>query len=298
MFLSVSSYSFHRMVENGACREIDLIPLARDLGFDGIEFAELHPDAGVDKAVYAARLREESEKCGLPIVAYAVGANLAQTEPDALECEVERLCGEVDTAALLGCRLMRHDAASGVADGDKSHIGFDGVLPALISGSRAVTEYAREKGVRTMTENHGFFCQESRRLERLVTGVHSENYGLLLDMGNFLCVDEDPTEAFGRLVDFAFHVHVKDFHKKSGECFVPPSGFFRTRGGNFLRGAIVGHGDVPVCQCLRLLRAHGYQGMLTLEFEGMEEETDGVRLGREYLRRMDALLDAQEESCR
>jgi hypothetical protein len=43
-----------------------------------------------------------------------------------------------------------------------------------------------------MVENHGFFCQDSERVEKLITQVGKENFGALVDIGNFLCVDESP----------------------------------------------------------------------------------------------------------
>ena len=34
-----------------------------------------------------------------------------------------------------------------------------------------ITEFAAERGIKTMVENHGFFCQDSVRVEKLVSGV-------------------------------------------------------------------------------------------------------------------------------
>ena len=284
MKYSVSSYSYSSAVDAGKYSELELISLAKSMGFDGIEFAEIHAPEGADKKEYAQTLREESERVGIPIVCYAIGANFARPAAET-DREIDRLCGEVDVAATLGCRMMRHDVAWGLPDeAQRAHMGFADVLPELIRGCRAVTEYAAGKGVRTMSENHGFFCQESLRVERLVTGVQHPNYGLLLDMGNFLCADEDPAQAFGRLAPYAFHVHAKDFHVKSGDGVAPQNGFFTTRGGNYLRGAIIGHGEVPVLQCLRILKKNGYDGWATVEFEGMEDAETGVAFGLENLR--------------
>lgn len=136
-----------------------------------------------------------------------------------------------------------------------------------------------------MTENHGYFSQDSIRLEKLVSRVADENFGLLVDIGNFLCADEDPVQAVGRLAPYAFYAHAKDFHQKSGNGPDPGTGFFRTRGGNYLRGAIIGHGDVPVGQCLYALKAAGFDGWLGLEFEGMEDCLTGISIGFSNLKR-------------
>ncbi|MBR6779637.1 MAG: sugar phosphate isomerase/epimerase [Clostridia bacterium] len=285
MKYSVSSYSYSQLRSSGAYTEIELIALAKEMGFDAIEFAEIHTPEGKDKLAYAAELKAEAERVGIEIACYCIGADFLKNEN-----QVEDLKKEIDVAAALGVERMRHDATSGFADGQRGSKGFDQALPILADGCRAVTEYAQTKGIRTMVENHGFFCQDSERVEKLVNAVAHENFGALVDIGNFLCADEDPAVAVGRMAPYAFHVHAKDFHVKNGNGVVPPDGYFRSRGGNALRGAIIGHGDVPVLQCLRILDAHGYDGYITVEFEGMEEAKKGVACGLRTLKYFDELL--------
>ena len=180
---------------------------------------------------------------------------------------------------------MRHDATWGFPKEYRGARGFDDALPRLAEGCRAVTEFAQELGIKTTVENHGFFCQDSDRVEKLVNAVNHPNFGVLLDIGNFLCADEDPVKAVGRLLPYVFHVHVKDFHVKSGMLPNPGKGWFKSRGGNYLRGAIIGHGDVPVVQCLNLLKNAGYNGFLSIEFEGIEDPITGIAIGAENLKR-------------
>lgn len=201
-----------------------------------------------------------------------------------METEIERLKGEVRIAKILGSTGMRHDATSGFKPGYVGPKGFDDALPILIKGCKAVTEYAESMGIRTMIENHGFFSQDSERVEKLVNGVNNKNFGILVDVGNFLCVDENPAKAVGKLAPYAFHVHVKDFHVKSGTGVNPGTGWFTSRAGNYLRGAIVGHGEVPVLQCLKIIKKAGYNGTVSIEFEGMEEPLTGIAAGLENLK--------------
>ena len=286
MKFTVSSYSYSGLTRSGAYTEPDLIALAKEQGFGGIEFAEIHPAEGENKLAYAASLRAEAQKQGVEIVAYCIGADLLRDT----DAEIARLKGEVDVAAALGAKVMRHDASGGWGRDVRCRRGFSDALPVLVRGYRAVTEYAETKGVRTCIENHGFFCQDSARVEAIINGVGHQNFGALVDIGNFLCADEDPAVAVGNVAPYAFHVHCKDFHVKAGNAFVPPDGFFMTRGGNFLRGAIIGHGVVPVAQCLRLLKNAGYDGWFTVEFEGMEEPKTGVACGLNTLKKISALL--------
>ncbi|MCL2495100.1 MAG: sugar phosphate isomerase/epimerase [Oscillospiraceae bacterium] len=283
MQISVSSYSFSRMNTS----PVERLRLAKALGFAAIEFTDVDTDT-------ALRLREESERLGFPIICYTVGADFLRAA--SIEAEAERLYGQVNIAQVLGVHLMRHDATKGFPPLRAAHSSFAEALPLLAKGCRLVTEYAAEKGVITMIENHGYFCQDSARVAALVGAVSHPNFGVLVDIGNFLCADEDPAIATGNLAAMALHVHAKDFHVKSGSGDDPGRGWFRSRGGNYLRGAIIGHGSVPVRQCLGNLRRAGYNGYVSIEFEGMEDCETALEIGLENLASMMNALFMTERS--
>lgn len=191
----VSSYSFQPMLSGGELTQLQLIGKVKEMGFDGIEFIDLMPENGMSVEDYAKRLRDESENKNLPIVNYTIGAELLNRP---LDEECERLFRQVDIAEILGASGMRHDATGGFNAQQSAYCGFDQALPTLIEGCHRVTEYAAEKGISTMVENHGYFAQDSDRVEKLVTGVANPNFGLLVDMGNFACADDPSDKAVGR----------------------------------------------------------------------------------------------------
>ena len=119
----------------------------------------------------------------------------------------------------------------------------------------------------------------------MILAVGHENYGWLCDIGNFLCADCDVVRAVSTAAPYAYHVHVKDFLVKSGEKD-KPEGFFETRGGNYLRGTVLGHGEVPVATAIKALKRAGYDGYVSLEFEGMEENIPALEAGLAYLRKV------------
>lgn len=286
MTLGVSSYSFSRMVRSGSISQLDVIELTKKWGFEVIEFSGLTVPEGETALTYAPTVKEACDEAGLPVANYTIGADFINGSDGDWKAEVERVKDEVRVAHILGAPGMRHDATRGFAADFTGKKGFDDALPILIPAIREVTEFAADLGVRTMVENHGFFCQDSDRVEKLVNGVDHENFGVLIDMGNFLCVDEDPATAVGRLMPYAFHVHAKDFHVKSGEAMNPGQGWFTTRGGNYLRGSIIGHGEVPLTTCLSIMNKAGYEGVLSIEFEGMEQPSQGIRYGFSNLKKL------------
>lgn len=284
MKIGVSSYSFSKLVHSGRMSQLDVISKAREMGFDVIEFSTFALPEGETPLTFAPKVREECERVGIEVANYTISGDFISGSGGDLDAEIERLKEEVRVARILNSPGMRHDAAWGFPSDYKGVQSFDAVLPRLAKGCRAVTEYAAELGIKTMVENHGFFAQDSERMEKLVTAVDHPNFGLLVDMGNFLCVDEDPEKAVGRLMPYAFHVHAKDFHVKSGNQPNPGRGWFSSRGGNYLRGAVIGHGDVPIVQCLKIMKGKNYDGILSIEFEGMEEPLEGIAIGLENLR--------------
>ena len=195
MKFSVSSYSFQRLLNSGKYTQLDLIGVAKEMGFDGIEFIDLMPTDGMSDLEYAAVRRDAAEKAGIEIVAYTIGADFLGEK--GWEAEAQRLFGQVDVAEALGAKLMRHDATGGFKGEDAKYKSFDSALPVLANGCRMVTEYAAKKGIATMVENHGYFSQDSVRVEKLVNEVANPNFGLLVDMGNFMCADDAPAKAVG-----------------------------------------------------------------------------------------------------
>ena len=280
MKIGVSSYSFHQAVTAGRMNTYDIVDAAARMGFEAIDFAVLLGDDPLDQM--CEKLGCQARDAGLSVENYAVSADFLKND---LHQEIERVKGEVENAVRLGARTFRHDAAWGLTEGGAVRT-FDGALERIAEGCRAVTEYAQQRGIRTMVENHGQFVQDSARVEKLVGAVNHENFGVLVDMGNFLCADEDPAHAVGVLAPYAFHVHAKDFFYKPCSAINPGEGWFETRAGAYLRGTIVGHGSVPVQAALRILRRAGYDGAVAIEFEGMEPCEEALRISKENLARL------------
>lgn len=277
MKIGVSSYSFHQAVSAGRMSTYDIVDAAAKMGFEEIDFAVLLGDDPLEEM--CKKLGKQAKDAGIGVSNYAVAADFLNKN---LDEEVERVKGELRNAVLLGARTLRHDAAWKLPE-DGSIRTFRQALPRIAEGCRRVTEYAETLGIRTMTENHGTFVQESARVEALIEAVDHPNFGALVDMGNFMCADEAPEKAVSVMAPLAFHVHAKDFLYKPCTARNPGKGWFGTRGGAFLRGTVIGHGVVPVEACLRILKNAGYDGTVAIEFEGMESCEEAIALSRENL---------------
>jgi sugar phosphate isomerase/epimerase len=287
MQLSVSSYSLFRWMRENKKNLNQAIDWIADHA-KGIEFSGLNLEKGEDPIRKAIAVRKRCEKRGLKIVGYCIGANMFQPTEKETRQEIERVKREVDVAGTLGVKNMRHDVMYGFPKNWKGPKTLNAVLKAVVPPIREIADYAQTMGVKTSLENHGFYMQGPDRVEKLLKTVKHPNYGLTIDLGNFLCVNADPVAAAKQLAKYAIHAHIKDFHVKPKKQ-IPTMGWFATPTDIALRGAIVGHGAIDLASSLKYLKKAGYKGWLSLEFEGIEEPTFAITEG---LKEAQRLLDS------
>ena len=283
MKISVSSYSFYQYVNAGKLTLEELPAIAHEIGFDAIEYIDIPGATQEEKIERAKKIRANAEALGMTINAYTIGACLYQPTEEASDAEIKRLCDQLDVAVALGAPVMRHDVVYQLAKSGPAR-SFDGMLPVIAKNVQRVADEAAKRGITTCTENHGFISQDSDRVERLFNAVNRDNFGILVDIGNFICADENSVTAVSRLAPYAVHVHAKDFFRKENNGQPCPEGWFATRGRNYVCGCVLGEGVIPVKQCLDIIRATGYDGYFSLEYEGKIDCIEGIKRGYKYLR--------------
>ena len=296
MRIGLSSYSLDREIEAGRMDLMAAIDWAAAHGAECMELVPFafrfdDPETGkIDKDFIAAAKRRAKD-AGIPLVNYSVLADFCR-EGEALEKEIARVCHEVDIAAELGVPRMRHDVCGfRRPQAENTLKDFDRWMPVMAEAARRVTEHGQQRGVKTMIENHGFFANGCDRVERILRAVGHENYGLLLDTGNIVCVDEDAAVAAQTLAPLTRMVHLKDFYIRTRDPgdstqFDCAGSWFRSRGGKYLRGAILAQGDLDLWAILGSLKAAGYDGDIAIEFEGLEDAPYASAVGLQNARRI------------
>ncbi|WP_059103008.1 sugar phosphate isomerase/epimerase family protein [Shouchella shacheensis] len=283
MKAGISSYSLHQAMQAGEMTILDVVDYVADVGGEHIEivpvgFNLLEDPALVDEIASKAKAR------GLEISNYAVGANFIQESEEDYRAEIETMKKQVDIAARLGVSRMRHDVASRKLE-ETSYAFFEEDLPKLVAACQEIADYASQYNIITSIENHGFYVQASERVQRIVRAVNRDNFKTTLDVGNFLCVDEDPVAAVANNLPYASMVHFKDFYYRDASLPVK-EGWIKTANGRYLRGAIVGHGDVAIPEITALIQEAGYDGYVSIEFEGMEDCRKGAKLGLDSIKQL------------
>ena len=294
MELCVSTYSLSRWRAKENKKVEHCIDWLASIGLTAIEFSGLGENYTGDPIRRARALRKRCEKHGMKVASYCVGAELLVPEKKQRKV-VDQLKEQIDIAAELGAPSMRHDVTRGPQPDQRMTL--NQVLKAVAPAVRELAEYGQEKGVKTSLENHGFYLQTADRVEKLIQKVDHPNYGLTIDLGNFLCLDQDAVAATKQLAKYVVMAHAKDFYVRPKRTLPPAApavgdlpelgcGWFATPKSIALRGAIVGQGVLDLPAQIKILKRAKYDGFLSLEFEGMEDPRDAVRLGLAYLREL------------
>ena len=280
----VSLYSYWKPVRLGKMDQYQVIDTIKSLGVDAVELLMLDDavPAGETMQSYAKKLYLYAKEKGLDVPILSMDSKLYCPDP---ESGLAYLCSMVDVASECGIPFMRFDIAYKLI-GDEVVRNYKTVIKAVVPYIRRLADYAAEKGVKVVSENHGRIIQDSYRVEELITTVDHKNFGYLCDIGNFGGVDENCAEAVSRLLPYICFVHAKDALERDGMEYDPGRGFSRTRGGKFRRATVFGQGVVPTYQILNSLHAYGYEGYISLEYEGMEDTLEAMEIGAENLKRM------------
>jgi sugar phosphate isomerase/epimerase len=194
---------------------------------------------------------------------------------------------QLDAAHLLGVSRFRHDATLGPENGEAGDSAFESALSVLVPACREIAQHAASLGISSSVENHGRFVQHADRVARLVEEVAHPGFGVTLDIGNSLFAPQDPVRAAQRLAPYAITVHVKDFEILPRESArAAEEGLWETYpSGPFVRGSVIGEGDLDVPGCLNSVVRAGFDGPFVVEFEGPSgDPREAARKGVERVR--------------
>ncbi|MGI5894200.1 MAG: sugar phosphate isomerase/epimerase family protein [Candidatus Merdivicinus sp.] len=298
MKFGMSAYCLTPAMEAGRMTVYDVIDFAKAHGCEHIEFVPFSLPFVDDRTLTLNEglidgVRKKCEDVDLEISTYSVNADLLKPDEAERRREIERVKRHIDAAARLGLKRMRYDTSSFRRPFSTNTVeNFYKELPLMIEGVRELHAYTAERGIRTTLENHGFFVNGSDRILHLIQETGFDDIRMTLDVGNFQCVDEDSVAAVKKCLPYAEIIHLKDFYirKKSvlpgqAEMFNCNNGsWFETMGGRMLRGSILGQGDLDIWEILRVIKESGFDGYISLEFEGMEQCEQGTEISLQMAR--------------
>jgi sugar phosphate isomerase/epimerase len=278
MTLGVSMWSYFPAWRDGRLSIPGFIHEAKRAGADFVELLDFfYRDREADRAEALMALAET----GLSVPIFSISNNFAK--PDAVDrrAEFDKIRGGVDEAGRFGAGIVR------VFAGDVSEgMTFEDARGWIVEGLAEASRYAHDQGVRLALENHGKLAGRGDQVRELVLDVRAkagnDALGANPDTGNFVLVGQASHEAIRQVAPIAVMVHFKDFIHAADDH----TGFaYTSLDGTKFVGTAVGEGEVDLTACVRELKAAGFDGCLSVEYEGLEDPMVAVPRSLENARR-------------
>lgn len=253
MKLGLSMWSVVSPVRAGKIDLPGFIDFAAQQQAEGVELLDFFwTDRDAEIPMVKKRIRD----AGLELAVYSIGNDFFQPDAEERARQVKAMLEAVDVANELEVGLIR--VFSGNAkQGYSLEDGLGWIVDGLVQGA----QYAERHGVTLALENHGLMAGRSDQVRQIIDTVGFPSLRANLDTGNFLLVNQSPTDAARSLADVVALVHLKDF-RKAGPDDVEH--VYRGLDGEGYTGTVVGEGQVDLPVIVNILKEAGYDGWLSL----------------------------------
>ncbi|MFD0676166.1 MULTISPECIES: sugar phosphate isomerase/epimerase family protein [unclassified Paenibacillus] len=263
MKIALSVWSCHQNFYNKTWSNADFIDFVGTTQAAGVELLSMFWNADTD----IPQVQEALLRNNLKLACFGACNNLAQRDEAKRKAQVQDILTSVDMARLLGAKVVR------IFSGDRAEgLTFEEAKVWIIEGLKEAAAYAEEKGIILCLENHGHFAGKASQVSGIIREVGSDSLRSTFDTGNFLLVDENPSDAIRQLLPLVSHVHLKDFKKMAQND--PQGRSYTSLSGDIYVGQAPGEGDVDLPFILSQLKAADYDGWLAVEYEGNEDQQE------------------------
>ena len=224
----------------------EILTAASDLGYDGVELRgvgkEIYlpqtsrfSDAGIDKVV------SELKRLKLSVPCLATGALLF--DASLISLAQHEIADYIKLAVKLNTPYVRlladRNPAPGIVDED-----------AVLQNLKLALPEAEKAGVTLLVETNGVYA-DSDRMRALLEKINSPALGVVWDVHHsFRYAGEEPAKTFENIGKYIKHVHLKDSIMENGVTHY----------------RMMGYGDVPYADAVKLLEESGFDGFLTCEW--------------------------------
>jgi len=145
---------------------------------------------------------------------------------------------------------------------------YDVAFKWAVECIREVCKYAQDYGIMIAVENHGGITATAEQVLKLIKAIDSDWFRVNLDVANF---KQNIYESIEMIAPFAVHVHAKVLQLKL-EWLGLKSYWIEKR--------------LDYRRIIEILRENNYNGYLSLEYEGKDEEEIAIPRSIQFLREL------------
>ncbi|HEV7663083.1 MAG TPA: sugar phosphate isomerase/epimerase family protein [Chloroflexota bacterium] len=220
---------------------------ARAYGYAGVDLRLLDSEVISLASVRAnlGRLRSLFPRDELPIAVLATSVRLATNDPAVRQTTLDETYAWIDLAAELNVPVIRVFGARNPPELD-----LERSIQAVGEMLAQLSSRAEQAGVKVGVETHDEFANADS-VARALQLAPSTAVGAIWDMWHTLRAGNSPAQALDVLGSRVLNVHLKDARRSAD-------------GWQLL---LLGEGDIPVKEGLRLLKQRGYDDFISVEWE-------------------------------
>jgi L-ribulose-5-phosphate 3-epimerase len=265
--ISLAEWSFHNALFAGQMDHWDFAKVAQnDFGINAVEYVnQFFKDKATDRK-YLTAMKQRCKDHGVEsrLIMIDNEGDLGDADAARRTKAVENHYKWVDAAKFLGCFAIRVNA--------RSTGSYDEQMDRAADGLRRLAEFAAQRGIAVIVENHGGLSSNGQWLAAVMRKVNLPNCGTLPDFGNFKLgngEEYDRYQGVRELMPFAKAVSAKSHEFDAA--------------GNEI------HTDYS--RMMQIVKDAGYRSFVGIEYEGdKHSEPEGVRLTKALLERVRAQL--------
>ncbi|MCX2678837.1 sugar phosphate isomerase/epimerase [Galbibacter sp. EGI 63066] len=262
--LSLAQWSIHKMIWEEGFNPLDFAKKAKKWGFTGLEYVNqlynkwFEEKGNTPESIQQLmkELKMRSDDLGMEnqimMTDFHDETGILSTADKAIrEKSIENHKTWIDATSTLGCHSIRLNLF-GTLDADEWK-------RSSVESLSRLSDYAAERNVNVIVENHGYLSSNAALLAEVMKEVNKENCGTLPDFGNFClrregnemwetpCIEEyDMYKGVEEMMPFAKGVSAKSFN-------------FDENGNET---------TIDFLKMMKIVKDAGYTGYVGVEYEG------------------------------
>lgn len=239
--LSLNAYSFNAPLSNGSMTIDDLLEFCSEKGLPAVDITAYYfpgyPRVPADEYLY--HVKRKAFSLGLEISGTGVRNDFTEPDPAKRKESVALVKNWIDASEKIGAPVIR------IFSGTQKPAGYsrEQILEWMLKDIRECIDYGKAHGVVVAIQNHNDFIKTAEHVTEIIQSIHSEWFGLILDIGSYRTAD--PYDEIARTAQYAVSWQVKE------KVFV---------GGKEV--------DVDLEKLFNIISTSGYKGYLPLETLG------------------------------